>query len=237
MRSLVLPSRQFQALFLFWLPVAYLICLPTLTVCRLPLTPPALRLFYHLSAACLDPCLLSVYDSAILRYPWCCYQICACLTCCTSNKAAYGSQRHWLCVTDTASQLGKGRNISVSHLRYSAKHNALDSWPIRAGLASQNDELCKNLRVLGPVPNGTLHVHLRSYGLTMAAACAYPLSPRDRVPFLILAFRRVLASAPFAAIMRPRSALLPSPHWCKLTADFYLIVKAALWTQRKSARV
>ncbi len=126
---------------------------------------------------------------------------------------------------DTASQLGKGRNISVSH------------WPIRAGLASQNDELCKNQRVLGPVPNGTLHVHLRSYGLTMAAACACPLSPRDRVPFLILAFRRVLASAPFAAIMRPRSALLPSPHWCKLTADFYLIVKAALRTQRKSARV
>ncbi len=70
-------------------------------VCRLPrpLTPPALRLFYHLSAACLDPCLLSVYDSALLRYPWRCYQICACLTCCTSNKAAYGSQRHWLRVT------------------------------------------------------------------------------------------------------------------------------------------
>ncbi len=68
--------------------------------CRLPLTPPALRLFYHLSAACLDPCLLSVYHSAILRYPWRCYQIRACLTCCTSNKAANGSQRHWLCVTE-----------------------------------------------------------------------------------------------------------------------------------------
>ncbi len=45
---------------------------------------------------------------------------------------------------DTASQYGKGRNISVTHLRYSANHNALDSWPIRAGLASQHDELCKN---------------------------------------------------------------------------------------------
>ncbi len=45
---------------------------------------------------------------------------------------------------DTASQYGKGRNISVSRLRYSANHNALDSWPIRARLASQNDELCKN---------------------------------------------------------------------------------------------
>ncbi len=42
---------------------------------------------------------------------------------------------------DTASQHGKGRNISVSRLRYSANHNTLDSWPIRARLASQNDEL------------------------------------------------------------------------------------------------
>ncbi len=48
---------------------------------------------------------------------------------------------------DTASQYGKGCNISVSRLRYSANHNALDSWPIRAHLASQNDELCKNRRV------------------------------------------------------------------------------------------
>ncbi len=39
------------------------------------------------------------------------------------------------------------RNISVSHLRYSANHNALDRWPIRARLASQNDELCKNQHV------------------------------------------------------------------------------------------
>ncbi len=45
---------------------------------------------------------------------------------------------------DTASQYGEGRNISVSRLRYSANHNALDSWPIRAHFASQNDELCKN---------------------------------------------------------------------------------------------
>ncbi len=48
---------------------------------------------------------------------------------------------------DTASQYGKERNISASRLRYSANHNALDSWPIRARLATQNDELCKNLRV------------------------------------------------------------------------------------------
>ncbi len=33
-------------------------------------------------------------------------------------------------------------NISVSRLRYSANHK--DSWPIRAHLDSQNDELCKN---------------------------------------------------------------------------------------------
>ncbi len=33
---------------------------------------------------------------------------------------------------DTPSQYGEGRNISVSRLRYSANHNAPDSWPIRA---------------------------------------------------------------------------------------------------------
>ncbi len=48
---------------------------------------------------------------------------------------------------DVASQHSKGRNFSVTRLRYSANHNALDSWPIRAHLASQNDELCKNQRV------------------------------------------------------------------------------------------
>ncbi len=48
---------------------------------------------------------------------------------------------------DTTSQYGKGRKIFVTCLRYSANHNALDSWPIRACLTSQNDELCKNRRV------------------------------------------------------------------------------------------
>ncbi len=52
----------------------------------------------------------------------------------------------WSC-RETPSQYGEGRNISVSRLRYSANHNALDSWPIRACLASQNDELCKNRHV------------------------------------------------------------------------------------------
>ncbi len=49
---------------------------------------------------------------------------------------------------DTASQYGKERQISVSRLRYSANHNALDSWPIRAHLSSQNDDLLKNRRIL-----------------------------------------------------------------------------------------
>ncbi len=39
---------------------------------------------------------------------------------------------------DTASQYGEGRNISVSRLRYSANHNALDSWPIRALLRTMS---------------------------------------------------------------------------------------------------
>ncbi len=48
---------------------------------------------------------------------------------------------------DMASQYGKGRNIFVTRFRYSANHNPLDSWPIRAHPAFQNDELCKNRRV------------------------------------------------------------------------------------------
>ncbi len=35
-------------------------------------------------------------------------------------------------------------NISVTRLRYSANHNAPDSWPIRAQRASQKDELRNN---------------------------------------------------------------------------------------------
>ncbi len=42
---------------------------------------------------------------------------------------------------------GEGHNISVTRLRYSAKHNALNSCPIRAHLTSQNDELCENRHV------------------------------------------------------------------------------------------
>ncbi len=37
---------------------------------------------------------------------------------------------------DTASQYGKGRNISVTRLRYTANHNTLNSWPIRAHFKS-----------------------------------------------------------------------------------------------------
>ncbi len=52
-----------------------------------------------------------------------------------------------LFVWNTASQYGKGSNISVSRLRYLANHNVLDSWPIRANLASQNDDIFLNLRI------------------------------------------------------------------------------------------
>ncbi len=48
---------------------------------------------------------------------------------------------------DMTSQYGERRNISVSSLRYSANHKALDIWPIRAHLVSQNDELCKKINV------------------------------------------------------------------------------------------
>ncbi len=78
------------------------------------------------------------------------------------------------------------------------------------------------------LPSFYLNVKWNTSCATMAAACACPLSPWDGVPFLILAIRRVLASALLAAIMRPRSGLLPSPPWCKLAADFYPTVKAVL---------
>ncbi len=35
------------------------------------------------------------------------------------------------------------RGVALPSHAYSANHNALDSWPIRARLAFQNDELCK----------------------------------------------------------------------------------------------
>uniref|UniRef100_A0A671SER8 Tyrosine-protein kinase n=1 Tax=Sinocyclocheilus anshuiensis TaxID=1608454 RepID=A0A671SER8_9TELE len=38
----------------------------------------------------------------------------------------------------TASQYSKGRNISVTRLKYSANHNALDSWPISNGSCKSN---------------------------------------------------------------------------------------------------
>ncbi len=42
------------------------------------------------------------------------------------------------------SQYGEWRNISVSRLRYSANHNAPDSWPIRAHLVSGVMSFVKN---------------------------------------------------------------------------------------------
>ncbi len=38
---------------------------------------------------------------------------------------------------DTASQYGEGRNIIITRLRYSANHNAQDSWPITIGHVSE----------------------------------------------------------------------------------------------------
>ncbi len=68
-------------------------------------------------------------------------------------------------------------------------------------------------------------------GLTMAAVCACPLSLRDRrvVPFLILAFRRVLARLPFCGRYAPSILTSAKPVLGESsTADFYPTVKAAL---------
>ncbi len=82
-----------------------------------------------------------------------------------------------------------------------------DSY-VRSYIQTQSTGLLA--RLCGPVEH-----FLCTCGPIMAAICACPLSPRDRsVPFLILAFRRMLASA--VAVMRPRSALLPSLHWSEL---------------------
>ncbi len=76
-------------------------------------------------------------------------------------------------------------------LRYTEK---LQETPMEEGKDNEEKEkqvcepLCREVHFsilvekynLGPVPNGTLHVHLRSYGLTMATACVCLLSPRDR---------------------------------------------------------
>ncbi len=55
------------------------------------------------------------------------------------NKCLVYNGFYCFCVV-VASQYGKGRNISVSCLRYLANHNALDSRPIRAHLASQQQK-------------------------------------------------------------------------------------------------
>ncbi len=59
---------------------------------------------------------------------------------------------------DTASQHGKGRDISVTRLRYSTNHNTLDSWSISVHLAFWNNELCKNFQKGGAYRN-TIIVH------------------------------------------------------------------------------
>ncbi len=59
--------------------------------------------------------------------------------------------------------------------------------------------------------NGTLHVHLRFYGLTMAAAWACPLSPRDRRVSHSSFYRSEGCSR--APPLRPLCAL--DPHFCR----------------------
>ncbi len=52
-----------------------------------------------------------------------------------------------LIVARTAILYTIGQQYTHNPPQNSANHNALDSWPIRAHLASQNDELFKDLRV------------------------------------------------------------------------------------------
>ncbi len=66
---------------------------------------------------------------------------------------------------DTATQYPKGLNISVTRLRYSANHNVPDSWPIRAQIASQNYELCRNHCVLKSQNNNVQYVENNVFNL------------------------------------------------------------------------
>ncbi len=87
----------------------------------------------------------------------------------------------------------------------------------------------------GPVPNGTLHVHLRSYGLTMATTCACPLSQRDRMVFH--SSFQCSDGCSRAPPLRPLCTL--DPHFCRArtgansATNFYPTVKAA--SRHKSA--
>lgn len=70
--------------------------------------------------------------------------------------------------------------------------------------------------------------------------CHVHVSIKSKRPFAILAFRRVLASAPFVAAMCPQCALLLSPNWGKLhnrilPDKFHYIKK--LWIHRKIVRL
>jgi len=67
----------------------------------------------------------------------------------------------------------------------------------------------------GPVPSVTLHLQFSV--LWTYSGCMSVKSMRSQsVPFVILGFRRVLVSTPFADNMRPQCTILPSLHCCKL---------------------
>ncbi len=78
-----------------------------------------------------------------------------------------------LCV----SKYGKGRNISIKHLRYSANHNALDSWPIRAHRGFQNDELCKKLTRFRKAGQRGATIMYSMWNIT----CFFNLKPRKHI--------------------------------------------------------
>ncbi len=94
----------FPSVILFRLPVAYLICLPH-SDCLPPALDPAC-LAFTLSPVCRLPrpfafsrLRFSLSTISLMLLPDLCL-----LTRCTSNKAVYGSQRHWLCVTNNGHQ-------------------------------------------------------------------------------------------------------------------------------------
>ncbi len=65
-----------------------------------------------------------------------CWKICI-----TLPKCLYKERRCNCSIVTTAAMLWR---FSITRLRNSANHNALDSWPMGAHCAFQNNGLCKN---------------------------------------------------------------------------------------------
>lgn len=106
---------------------------------------------------------------------------------------------------------------SLQHIRFNRESSSHEepyfiilNYIVDVTLVTQSLTMSKWV-LCGPFSNGTLPVHLQSCDLNMATHTSVKSTRPQGVPFVTLAFRRVFASAPFLATMRPYccSRLLP----------------------------